>query len=157
MKSILRGILIVLCITLLGSTQLFGQEWSEEQKEVWAAIEKGWELGAKGDMEGMRPLMHDDCSIWNQMAPLPWDNETGDKFWSYNLNQKKLKVLIYYIKPAEINIFDNVAIVHYFWFQTTKIKDEKEKNDSGRTTSILMKEEDNWLFIGEFWYWPSTD
>jgi ketosteroid isomerase-like protein len=146
-----------MCLTLFGSTQLLGQEWSEEQIEVWAAIENEWEVATKGDVDGYRNNTHDDFSGWNPYDPLPWDKETDVKFYSYDLNQNKPKVLIYDIKPAEINVFDNVAIVHYFEFLIVETGDEKEQNISGRLTQIFKKEGDKWLRICEVEYAVKSD
>ena len=44
MKSFVKFVLLTLCLTLLTSVQLFGQEWSEKQKEVWKNVEKYWDL-----------------------------------------------------------------------------------------------------------------
>jgi hypothetical protein len=50
MKNLTKSILMVLCLTLLSSAQLFGQEWSEKQKEVLTAVENWWQAWADGDI-----------------------------------------------------------------------------------------------------------
>ena len=64
MKTLSKSILIVLCITLLTSVQLYGQEWSEEQQEVWQALENFFELRTNNDAEGIKALIHKDFVGW---------------------------------------------------------------------------------------------
>ena len=147
MKIFIKGVLIVLCITLLSSVQLFGQEWSEKQKEVWKNVETYWDFSAKGDVEGFLDYFHDDYSGWNNQDALPDNKATVHKFVSHAF--KTRKILVQEIKPVGINIHDNVAIVQYYYSRILRDVEGKEKNISGRWTDILMKQEDKWVMIGD--------
>jgi ketosteroid isomerase-like protein len=147
MKTLTKSILKVLCITLLSSAQLFGQEWSEEQKDAWKFIETSWDQWAKEDIEGVLANFHDDFSGWENDAPLPNNKaffrknialwlETGD-------------MLTYNIQPVAIKVFDNVAIVHYYWSNVIKDTKGNVNNDNGRWTDIIMKQGDKWVFIAD--------
>ncbi len=46
----------------------------------------------------------------------------------------------YKIAPVDINIFSEVAVVHYYYSVTYKEKDGNEKTKSGRNTDILLKQ-----------------
>ena len=147
MKSITKCILIVLCITLLSTTQLFGQEWSEEQKEVWKNVETYWDLGVKEDLEGIMGYFHDDFIGWSNRRALPNNKASRRKSMSHSF--ETTTVLIQELQPVAINIHGNVAIVHYYYSELSKDVEGKENNASGRWTDILMKEGDKWLLIAD--------
>ena len=147
MKTLTKSILIVLCVTLLSSAQLFGQEWSAEQKEVWKNVETYSDLWAKEDLEGVLSYCHDDFSGWKNQDALPRNKASIRKFSAHNF--ETTKVLINDIQPVAIKIFDNVAIVHYYYSEVIKDVEGKEKNDRGRWTDILMKQGDKWVLIGD--------
>jgi ketosteroid isomerase-like protein len=147
MKTFVKCILIVLCITLLTSTQLFGQEWSEEQKEVWQQVETSWGHYVKQDLEAWLRYFHDDYSGWNNQGALPINKDFIRKIVVHEF--KTFKVLLYNIQPVAINIHGNVAIVQYYWSTVIKDAEGKETNESGRWTDIIMKENDMWFLIGD--------
>jgi len=71
MKTITKSMIIAVCITLSISSQLVGQDWSEEQKEVCKNVETYMDLRVKGDLEGFMDYIHDDYSGWTIGDPLP--------------------------------------------------------------------------------------
>jgi len=147
MKTLTKSILIVLCITLLSSSQLFGQEWSEEQKEVWKNVETYWDLGVKKDLEGFMDYFHDDFIGWSNHKALP--NNKASRHKSVSHSFETTTVLIQDLQPVAIKIYDNVAIVHYYYSEVSKDVEGKENNESGRWTDILMKQGDKWVMIGD--------
>jgi hypothetical protein len=155
MKTLGKSILIALCITLLGSAQLFGQKWSEEQKAVWQYVEKNWDMYAKQDLEGNLAYFHDEYSGWWNRNALP----VNKAFVRKNAVHEFItfKVLIYNIQPVAINIHGNMAIVQFYWSNVIKDAEGKEQNGSGRWTDILMKEGDNWFLIGDHGGSSATD
>jgi ketosteroid isomerase-like protein len=147
MKILSKGVLIVLCITFFSSVQLFGQEWSEQQKEVWNNVETYMDLSAKGDLEGFLDYVHDDYSGWSNQDALPGNKASTRKFLSHIF--KARKILVQDLQPVAIKIHNNVAIVQYYYTRILKDTDGKEKNVSGRWTDILMKQGDKWVLIGD--------
>ena len=147
MKTLTKSILIVLCITLLSSAQLFGQEWSEEQKEVWKNVETYNHLYVKGDLEGFMSYFHDDFIGWSNQNALPQNKAKVRKIMVHEY--KTTKTLISDIQPVAIKIHDNVAIVQYYYSLVLQDAEGKEKNDNGRWTDILMKQGDKWVMIGD--------
>jgi ketosteroid isomerase-like protein len=132
---------------LISSVQLFGQEWSEEQKEAWKFIETHWDQWAKEDMEGILANYHDDFIGWEIISPLTFNKA----FLRKNMPHwfKTGEVVIYNIQPIAINIFDNVAILHYYWSNVIQDTKGNETNYSGRWTDIIMKQGDRWVLIGD--------
>ena len=139
--------LFVTCLAMLASATLFAQEWSTDQKEVWKNVETYWDLSAKGDLEEHSGYYHNDFSGWNYLSPLPHDRATRVKFVKFL--RSKSKTLFYDIQPLAIKIHGNVAIVHYSYIVISKSEEEKEKEEQGRWTDILIKQDDKWIMIGD--------
>lgn len=147
MKSFLRCVLITLFFTSLTSVQLFGQEWSNQQKEVWKNVETYWDLDAKRDLEGFMSYFHDDYSGWFSLDALPGNKAAVRKFVAHDF--ETTKILVQDIQPVAIKIHGNVAIVHYYYSRVVKNAEGKESNRSGRWTDILLKQADKWVLIGD--------
>jgi len=147
MKSLTKSIFIILFITLLSSAPLFGQEWSEEQKEVWKNVETYWDLYAKHDLEGFLGYFHDDFSGWGNQSALPTNKASRRKFIIHSF--ETTKTLVQDLQPVGINIYGNVAIVQYYYSEVIKDVEGKEVNESGRWTDILMKQGEKWIMIGD--------
>lgn len=135
-----------MCLLLLSATAA-AHDWSAAQKEVWKAIEAYNAAYDRGDIETFMNYFHNDYRGWLYTAPVPSDKATVRKFVEYSM--KSSKVLVSNLAPAEISIFGNVAIVHYFWTSIEKGTDGKEETNSGRWTDILMKQGDKWMLIGD--------
>jgi ketosteroid isomerase-like protein len=147
-----RFIYISMMITVLGcflavSAPLFAQEWSAAQKEVWQVEETLWKLSASGDVEGFLSYSHPDYVGWINVSPFPQNKERASKFISYGFKTNKIQV--YDISPLSIKLYGNVAIVHYYYCETYKDFEGKEKNEIGRWTDVFMKQGDKWLLIGD--------
>lgn len=137
----------VIAFTMVASTVLFAQQWSDAQKEVWKNVETYWDLAAKGDTEGFLTYFHSDFSGWVNTAHLPHDRATREKFIRFY--NPKTKTLLYDINPLAIKIHGNIAIVHYSYTDVSRYGEEKEKVEQGRWTDILIKQGDKWVMIGD--------
>jgi len=146
MKSLTKSILIILCITLLSSAQLFGQEWSDEQQEVWQANENWWELLKNNDVEGIKALIHKDYAGWNWGDNAPEGQAEALRWASHMIPKGKISYIN--LKPLNILVMGDVAVLHYYYskFQTV---DGKETVVQGRWTDILKKEDGKWLLIAD--------
>jgi len=155
MKTLIKGVTIFLLIILFSSVQLFGQEWSTEQKEVWKNVETYWDFSAKGDVEGFMSYVHDDYSGWSNSDALPDDKTSVRKYLSHAFRARK--VLVQILKPVRIKIHDDVAIVQYYYTRLISDFEGKEKDRSGRWTDILLKQGDKWHLIGDHGGSPTTN
>ena len=152
MKSLTKCIFILLCLTLLSSSQLFGQEWSAEQKEVLKNMETIFELFANKDLEGGMDYFHDDFITWANVDSLPGNKASLGKNISNTM--EKIKNFTYDIKPVAIKIHGNVAIVCYNESVQFNYLDGNVWNQNRRQIDIYMKERDKWVAIGNF---PTVD
>lgn len=126
---------------------MFGQEWSDKQKEVWQNVETYWDLDAKRDLEGALSYFHDDYSGWFNRSALPSNKASTRKFLAHFFGTTT--ILLQEIQPVAIKIHGNMAIVHYYYSRLVKDVEGKERNWRGRWTDILMQQGDKWLLIAD--------
>ena len=136
-------IFLFLFITNLTSAQ----QWTDEQKEVWAAVKAYNDLGAKGDVNGFLSYFDDSYCGWNYMSDAPEGKDaitTEINYWFPNF-----KALYYTLTPAKIWVNGDFAFVHYYYTQYTEDKSGKKEWEKGRWTDILMKKNGKWLIVGD--------
>ena len=144
MNTLSKSILIVLCITLLSSTQLLAQEWTDEQKEVWAAVEDGWDNGwTKGDDSNIAETYRGWRENWH--APL---TKKDNKLWNDRWLQKN-KAILWHLSPVAIDIHGDVAILFYSYQLLFEQKDGSDMKETGKWTDIYRKIDGKWLLISD--------
>lgn len=136
--SIILGAMI-----LLWSFQVFGQDWTAEQKEVWISVQGYWENIKKGDVDAALAGQHDKMLVWFSMNPDPLKKELIGS--EYNTWVSRFKPTFVKLKPLAITIVKNVANVFYLFKWESA---NKEVSDRGRTLITLVKEDNKWLAIG---------
>ncbi len=147
MKATAKIVLLLAVCVLLAGSNLFAQEWSPAQKEVWKNVEAYWALDAAGNLDGFMSYFHDNYIGWNITQPMPSNKATVRKFVDHDY--KTQKTVLYNITPVSINVMGNVAIANYYYTTIAKDAEGKEKNISGRWADILMKQGDKWVLIGD--------
>jgi hypothetical protein len=138
------AIFLLLCIVIVfWSFQAIGEEWTAEQKEVWASVQANWETIKKGDVEAALAMKHDDMVAWYGENPEPLRKELMKQSYLNWFNSDKL--VSYKLRLLTINIFNNVANVFYLY----KYEGEKFSN-IGRAFETWVKQDNKWLAIGSF-------
>ncbi len=148
MKRFTSVLSALVAVLLLASMQVFAQEWSAAQMEVWKNVETYNSLGMQKNLEGFLEYFHADYCGWEYGDPLPTNKADVRKYLEHS-GWKTRMILISDIKPVAIKIHGNVAIVHYYYTVTQKDAEGKEKSSSGRWTDILIKQGNKWLMIGD--------
>jgi len=145
MKNSLTGcpvktmlLLALVILTIMVSSQAFGEEWSTAQKEIWEIQGNEWMLWMKGDLEGRLALYHKECILWLYNTAFP-----GDKTLIRRGMTKYSKIDSFELEPLEVKVFDNVAIIQYSLKYTAFGKDYNE-----RATTTWMKQDKKWQIIG---------
>jgi hypothetical protein len=59
-----------------------------------------------------------------------------------------IKIIYHKIEPVNIKVFDNVALIHYYYREIYKDEDGKEKFYNAKFTDVLLKGKDHWMLIG---------
>ncbi len=121
--------------------QAFGAEWSEAQKEIWNLEKKYWECIKNADVETHNNLLHDNIVSMRFRMSEPENKPEEIEYIRSWVSGYTLKS--YEIEPLAIQLFDNVAIVCYYYKYTGN-----NRSDSGRVTHTWMKQNDTWYLIG---------
>ena len=126
-------------IAAFWSLQAFGGEFSEAQKEIWNLEIKYWESIKNADVETHKNLLHDNLVSMPSRKSEPI-NKAEEIHGRY-------RVVAYEIEPLAIQLFDNVAIVCYY-YKYTGLWRGNDVSDSGRVTHTWMKQNGTWQLIG---------
>ena len=134
---LLCGILVFWCFHATGA------EWTDEQKEVWQAVEADTELFKKGDVEAIMADRHVDAIIWwgNKGLPFDWKlAKLNYKGWfKYDIPAN------WELEPLAIKVLGNVAIVAYKY----KFSGGKSSG-TGRLMMTFIKQNNKWLLMSSF-------
>ena len=150
------SVIVILLIAFLGAPTLNAQDWTKDQKEVLDVIENSWAKWQEGDFDASVASIHEKYLGWNQEDPLP----TTKTKWVKSIEKMKdnVKLIDYDIEPARILVYDDVAVVHYYFEQTMAVtKDDKttEINYKGKNAEFFIKEGGKWLLIGDMTFWKT--
>ncbi|UCC79117.1 MAG: nuclear transport factor 2 family protein [Candidatus Zixiibacteriota bacterium] len=138
---------IVICLVLLTAASVIAEEWSKEQKEVFAAVEAYSEMVMKRDVEGFLKYVHKDYCGWDYDTPVPYGFESLKKWVSFGFPRSE--ILIYEITPLKVLVFGESAIIHYYFYYRVKDYEGKEKSSTARWTDILARKDGKWLLIAD--------
>jgi ketosteroid isomerase-like protein len=148
MKRFTIVLFVLAAFILLASMQVFAQEWSAAQKDVWKNVEAYTALGMEKNLEGFLEYFHTDYCGWEYGDPMPTDKSDVRRFLEHT-GWKTRTILTYDVKPVAIKIHGDVAFVHYYYTTIYKDAEGKEKSSAGRWTDILMKQGNKWVMIGD--------
>ncbi len=148
MKNLKKISVIVSLLIITTFCNVFAQQWSSEQKEVWAGVQKYWEVPSKGDADGFLSYFDESYKGWNNQSKVPQNKANTSKWIREDL--KNNSTVLYTLTPLTIWVKGDFAFVHYYYGQLNKnIKTGKKTPSSGRWTDILMKKNGKWLLIGD--------
>lgn len=125
----------------------FSQSWSAEQKEVWAGVNKYWEVSSSGNADGFLEYFDDSYTGWSYNSKVPQSKSNTGKWIKHDMS--KNSNVLYTLTPITIWVKDDFAYVNYFYGQLEKDKDGKEKATQGHWTDILMKKGGKWVLVGD--------
>lgn len=144
MKKLL-SIFTALFVVMLLSGISFAQQWTNEQKDVWAGVEKYWDVN---NAQEFLSYFDDSYMGWNNQSLVP-QSKTNAAKWIENGFKNNTPVL-HTITPLTIWVKGDFAYVHYYYTQIEKNnKTGKDEKSSGIWTDILMKKNGKWLLIGD--------
>lgn len=148
MKNIVRVSIIALYITIFGFVNVVAQQWSDVQREVWAGVEKYWEVSSQNDAQGFLSYFDESYIGWSYQTKVP-QNKANTAKWIANDFKNNMTVL-YTLTPVTIWVKGNFAFVNYFYSELDKNnKTGKVETASGHWTDILMKKNGRWVLIGD--------
>ena len=122
------------------------QQWSPEQKDVWAGVQKYWEIN-NSDPQAYFKYFDDSYLGWSYDNETPGTKENAVKSSKYFSSKGKQQFNI--ITPARIWVNGDFAFVHYYYTQVSESNDGKPSTEKGRWTDILMKKNGTWMIVGD--------
>jgi ketosteroid isomerase-like protein len=146
MKNSITSCLALLLGLTVGPTA-DAQDWSPKQAEVWKNVEAYSARNAAGDVDGFLSYVHEDYIGWDISEPMTTSKPRLRKFLDFNA--KTFKTELTDIQPVSINIFDDVAVVHYHFTAISKDSEGKRSYETGRWADVLKKQGDKWVLIGD--------
>ncbi len=147
MIRVLSAALALLFISALTANITFAQQWTDQQKAVWAGVDAYWAVSMSDNPGNFLNYFDDSYIGWSDENEAPSTKADAQKELNYWMT--KGKVVYYTITPAGIWVKDNFAFVHYYYTQVTEGLDGKPMTERGRWTDILMKKDGKWIMIGD--------
>jgi ketosteroid isomerase-like protein len=142
--SIIFSFLLILFFA--GANQMLAQQWTPEQKEVWAGVQKYWEIN-NSDPQAYFKYFDDSYIGWSYDYETPGTKENAVKSSKYFSSKSKQQFNT--ITPARIWVNGDFAFVHYYYTQVSESNDGKPTTEKGRWTDILMKKNGTWMIVGD--------
>ena len=145
----MRNTIILSFLSILffaGANQILAQQWSAEQKDVWAGVQKYWEIDNNNPQAYFKYF--DDSYIgWSYDYETPGTKDNAVKSSKYFSSKSKQQFNT--ITPARIWVNGDFAFVHYYYTQVSESNDGKTNTEKGRWTDILMKKNGTWMIVGD--------
>lgn len=149
MRQWIRAAIVIAIIIAvsLASAPVNAQEWSKEQKGLWQAVQRSWELSTSDDLTGFYEMIHKDYMGWPYNSKYPGNKAMVEKWFSYYA--PKSTAMIYEIFPVGLVVSGDIGIAHYYYDIVYKNEEGKENIRSGRWTDIYKQEKGKWLLIAD--------
>ncbi len=146
MKNILKFSILSTISFLLFSNSILAQEWSNEQKDVWAGVLKYWEIDNNNPTSFLK-YFDDSYLGWSNDNEAPQTKEDTEKLFKYYSSKRKMQFNT--LTPARIWVEGNFAFVHYYYTEVSENKDGTPHEEKGRWTDILRKKNGTWMIVGD--------
>ena len=138
--------LLTLIIVVFITTNALAQQWSTEQKDVWAGVEKYWEINNNDPLADLK-YFDDSYLGWSYDSEAPGSRDGVVKYKKYF--STKVKPQFNILTPARIWVNGDFAYVHYYYTQVSEDKDGKSNTEKGRWTDIVMRKNGSWMLVGD--------
>ena len=121
------------------------KNWSDEQNSVWQSLEQHWDHLLNAKVPEFLEYIHPDFLGFGHESPINIDRPWLEKwvgFWT-----QSTKIVICELRPIDIKIHGDIAIVQYFIFTIEK-NSEGGKRVIRRYTMTWKKAAKHWVVIG---------
>ncbi|RPI70402.1 MAG: nuclear transport factor 2 family protein [Ignavibacteriales bacterium] len=142
----MKQLVVVVVLFLVCAGSSIAQEWSSQQKEVWAGVEKYWEVNQNNPMDFLQ-YFDESYLGWGYENEHP--STKNDAAKSFGYWTKKGKEQYHVLTPSKIWVNGNFAFVHYYYTQVMENSNGQPRTERGRWTDILMKKGDKWMLVGD--------
>ena len=134
-------------VTLLVSPQMYAQELSPAQREVWQFIEACNVQYANENTEGILNCFHDDFSGWLYGDTVPRTKSSIEKFLPLDI--ESTEPLAFDLRPISIRVFGDFAVAHYFSASAYRDVDGEIVRERRIWTDVLLRENGSWSWVAD--------
>jgi len=131
---------------LLCLASIFGEEWSAEQRDVLASLNKYFSAIRQGNQKEIVDFWHPKFVGWDYAQALPANYDAHLKVIGAIGKSFRFKKLEF--NPLEIQVESNIAIIHGKYDAIIQDSAGKETPTSGPETITLVKTDGKWAMIG---------
>ena len=135
---------LFLCVIIVfWCSHAVGEDWTAEQKEVWAAVKAHSEAIKNGDVKTALAGQHEKMLAWFSVNPDPLKKELIQV--EYKNWVGRFKPAFFKLEPLAINIVQNVANVFYLYKWESA---NKEYSGRSRVLETFIRQDNKWLATG---------
>lgn len=120
---------------------------TQKENEVWDFIHEYTKHIITGKSDNFSKYIHDNFVGWDSIKLLPTNK--ADFLMELHYADEE-KIIEYSIAPVSIKIFNEVAIVHYFFTKECTGSDQKTNLKRTKNTDVLIHDESGWRLIGDY-------
>ena len=121
------------------------QDSTDDQADVWAAVERQWDADEKGDPKWINEMLTEDFSGWGKESPAP-RSKASTRMWD-RFTDKQGKTVAHELYPLAIVVHGDIAVAHYLYTSAFEDKEEKVEVTNGRYTDVLVRTDAGWRFL----------
>ena len=121
------------------------KSWTDEQNDVWRCLEDHWDHLINKRVNEFLKYIHDDMIGYGHESPIAVDKPWLEKwvgFWA-----KSTKIAICELRPINLKVHDDVAILQYCIFTIEQNQVDQGKRVIRRYTMTWKKQTDRWVVI----------
>ena len=142
------GALILLSAFAATPVALIAQEWSSEQQEVLDAIDACIQASVDRQLEVGMACTHDDFSGWRYDLPALRDKKFQDREQARDFDSDN-QLVDFSVQPLNVQIFDNVAIIHYYGYFYVRDGNGEVVGERSRWTDVMIRDGGRWVWISD--------
>lgn len=124
---------------------IYGEELSEEQKEIWKMEEKFWDTWNKEGADVLKAFYHKEAIIWGSNLAWPQDSAfTSNSGYYYAGSHGDNPIESFKLTLHEIKHFGNVSVVQY----DAEVISFLKKQHKFRISNSWLKQDGKWVILG---------
>ncbi len=120
-------------------------EWSSIEREALSVLQAYVDAVKAGSFERLPALYHKKFWLWNFEEEKPKPRRTFLE--EEEIALKMARFPNYDIQPLAIEVMNNTAVVNVIYSYSMESKNGTKLNKKGNWTAVLIKMNEQWLFI----------
>ena len=147
MKNFPLSIIFIIFILIafnISNTQ-DAEEWSSAEQQLWKLEQNYMQYYKDKNIDSLKTFYHKKFTGWPQYADMPVDVSAAMKALRMTAD---IRILSFKIRPQNIVLHDNTAIVYYYIDVDYEAKDNTITTVPTRLIHTWLKENGRWQILG---------